>query len=110
MMVKGILMICLEPASMAFIANEGQDSNVTLQRYCTPEEIRELLLDLSALPPWQRWPICELQVRLPGSFSSATLIKHGLGSRFQFESKEHTESTMNELAIELVSNALTNRS
>lgn len=94
MMVKGILMICLEPASMAFFANEG--NSLTLQRYCTPEEIRELLLDLNALPPWQKWPICELQVRLPGSFPCTILIKHGLGSRFQFESIERTESPMNE--------------
>lgn len=98
-MVQGVLMICLEPASMAFIPDEGKGSNIIWQRYCTPEEIRTLLLDLDALAPWQGWPLRELQVRLPGTFPSAILIKHGLGSRFQFESIKHFEPAMKEPAV-----------
>lgn len=93
-MISGTLIINLEPAYLTFIPGAAaRDENMgNMQRDCTAQEIRELLLDLSVLEMNSCWPPKELQAILPGVYSCELLIRHGLGSAFVFENMKRCKS------------------
>lgn len=76
-MMHGVLIINLEPSYIGFRIHDSS----SCWRDCTPDEIRSLLVDLEILDTSSHWPLKELIMRLPGSYSKDILTKYGLIDR-----------------------------
>lgn len=84
-MVEGTLVVNLDPPYVSFVERNGEGTTPspdrkrnTLTKQCTIQELRNMLIDLGAILPYQQWPPRDCMMRLPGSFSQATLRKLGL--------------------------------
>ena len=73
--MNGLLIITLEPASIAFYHDGDKYGQ---RRNCTVDEIRKLLLDLHGLDPCQNWPLRDCEILLRGKYSQAELNAYGL--------------------------------
>ncbi len=73
-MLKGVLIINLEPSYIGFKHAEGP-SNF---RDCSYDEIKELLIELGVLETHNSWPLREFILRVPGEYSLSTLRRFGL--------------------------------
>ncbi|HEY9791343.1 MAG TPA: hypothetical protein V6D22_13150 [Candidatus Obscuribacterales bacterium] len=71
--MNGVLIIDMEPASIVFYRDGAKDGQ---RRNCTQEEIRQLLLDLDGLSPFQHWPLKDCQILLHGKYSAAQLAPY----------------------------------
>jgi hypothetical protein len=84
-MVEGILVVNLDPPYVGFVQNDDKQASDHKRlrgalRNCTLPELRQMLLELGAISPQQQWPPRDCTIRVPGSFSAATLAKVGLES------------------------------
>lgn len=77
-MLKGVLIINLEPSYIGFMHSEGPSQF----RDCSYDEIKELLVELGGLNTHNSWPLQEFILRLPGEYSHATLRRFGLAQDF----------------------------
>lgn len=77
--MEGTLFLNLEPPYMSF---EGSKCSRRL-RYCTAEEIRQLLVDLHALSPRSPLPNTEYMARIKGTFPQEILSSYGLSSKLR---------------------------
>lgn len=82
-MLEGILVVNLDPPYVGFVKKHGNQSGDDKRmhgslRNCSLPELRQMLIELGAISPQQQWPPRDYMIRLPGSFSEATLAKIGL--------------------------------
>lgn len=86
-MVEGTLVVNLDPPYVSFVEHEAAKAGVEKRRrstafkHCTIQELRLMLIELGAIVPHQHWPPRDCMVRLPGSYSQATLDKLGLETK-----------------------------
>lgn len=81
-MLEGMLVVNTDPPYIGFYPKLGAETGNTAQsgvwRYCTHEQIKDLLLDLHVISVTDRWPLRECILRLPITCSRAHLVTHGL--------------------------------
>lgn len=82
-MIEGTLLINLDPPYMAFTPkvsgqsiNGGASDNIRCD--CTQAQIKDLLVELDVISPYQQWPLRECILRLPVVLPAKILAKHGL--------------------------------
>ncbi|MBX9570638.1 MAG: hypothetical protein K2X77_17230 [Candidatus Obscuribacterales bacterium] len=86
-MVEGTLVVNLDPPYVSFVEHEGVKTGAERRRratafkHCTIQELRMMLIDLGAIVPYQHWPPRDCMMRLPGTYSQATLDKLGLETK-----------------------------
>lgn len=72
--MQGNLTVNLDPAYIGFVSGK----NVRRFRYCSTNELRDLLVDLKIMAPFQLLPNKECIIRLDGDFPLEVLAKFGL--------------------------------
>jgi hypothetical protein len=81
-MMQGTLVINLDPPFIGFFPKShprlSQQPDLDTWSYCTHEQIKQLLIDIDAIPSCQHWPPRECILRLPVTLSRRILAKHGL--------------------------------
>jgi|688.fasta_scaffold273029_2 hypothetical protein len=75
--MQGNLFLNLEPTYIGF----QSDTQVRSLKYCSREEVRNLLLDLKLLLPEQALPKDDCIIKLWGNFPADVLAQYGLAGQ-----------------------------